>query len=87
MGKTMAPGTGLDSRQEQFLAVVLQDPYIVECFYLTGGTALSSWYLHHRASYDLDFFAKRGEPNPRLLTKWFDRNKPAIGYGSVHHDE
>jgi hypothetical protein len=25
-------------------------------FYLTGGTALSRWYLHHRYSEDLDFF-------------------------------
>jgi len=25
-------------------------------FYLTGGTALSRWYLHHRFSDDLDFF-------------------------------
>lgn len=25
-------------------------------FYLTGGTALSRWYLHHRFSEDLDFF-------------------------------
>ena len=27
-------------------------------FYLVGGTALSREYLHHRESYDLDFFAK-----------------------------
>jgi len=26
-------------------------------FYLTGGTALSRFYLHHRFSEDLDFFA------------------------------
>lgn len=25
-------------------------------FYLTGGTALAAFYLHHRKSYDLDFF-------------------------------
>ena len=27
-------------------------------FYLAGGTALSSFYFHHRESYDLDFFTK-----------------------------
>jgi predicted nucleotidyltransferase component of viral defense system len=27
-----------------------------EAFYLTGGTALSAFYLKHRQSYDLDFF-------------------------------
>jgi len=26
------------------------------CFYLTGGAALSAFYLHHRQSNDLDFF-------------------------------
>ena len=30
----------------------------VEDFYLVGGTALSSFYFHHRESYDLDFFTK-----------------------------
>ncbi len=28
-------------------------------FYLTGGTALSRQYLHHRYSDDLDFFLNR----------------------------
>src|SRR5258708_3524390 len=27
-----------------------------EQFYLTGGTALAAFHLHHRLSYDLDFF-------------------------------
>ena len=27
-------------------------------FYLTGGTALSAFYLHHRLSEDLDFFTE-----------------------------
>jgi hypothetical protein len=30
-------------------------------FYLTGGTALSRNYLHHRYSHDLDFFVNRDE--------------------------
>ncbi len=30
----------------------------IEDFYLVGGTALSSFYFHHRESYDLDFFTK-----------------------------
>jgi len=27
-------------------------------FYLTGGTALAAFYLHHRYSEDLDFFSE-----------------------------
>ncbi|MDP2929730.1 MAG: nucleotidyl transferase AbiEii/AbiGii toxin family protein [Candidatus Omnitrophota bacterium] len=30
----------------------------MEGLYLAGGTALSSFYFHHRESYDLDFFTK-----------------------------
>jgi predicted nucleotidyltransferase component of viral defense system len=30
-----------------------------ELFYLTGGTALAAFYLHHRKSYDLDFFTSQ----------------------------
>ena len=33
-------------------------PAIRESFFLTGGTALSVWYLHHRLSNDLDLFAR-----------------------------
>jgi predicted nucleotidyltransferase component of viral defense system len=28
-------------------------------FYLTGGTALAAYYLRHRLSEDLDFFAEK----------------------------
>ncbi|MBI3956224.1 nucleotidyl transferase AbiEii/AbiGii toxin family protein [Candidatus Gottesmanbacteria bacterium] len=27
-------------------------------YYLTGGTALSEFYLHHRLSEDIDFFTR-----------------------------
>lgn len=30
----------------------------IDGLYLAGGTALSSFYFHHRESYDLDFFTK-----------------------------
>jgi len=29
-----------------------------EAFYLTGGTALSAFFLKHRKSHDLDFFTR-----------------------------
>ena len=35
-----------------------------ENFYLTGGTALSAFYLHHRKSHDLDFFTSEEELIP-----------------------
>lgn len=56
MAQKMAKAVGLTTRQEQLLELVLRQPYILDTFYLSGGTALSSWYLHHRDSEDLDFF-------------------------------
>jgi predicted nucleotidyltransferase component of viral defense system len=31
---------------------------LAETFYFTGGSALAAYYLHHRRSMDLDFFAR-----------------------------
>ena len=46
----------LDDIQIQFLDEFKKDPYLLATFYLTGGTALAEYYLHHRKSEDLDFF-------------------------------
>ncbi len=87
MGKKVAPGTGLTPRQEQFLAVVLQEPYLLKHFYLTGGTALACWYLGHRESYDLDFFNEVSEVNAGWINRWFNKRKPTIGYSHIVHTE
>ena len=41
--------------QRNALAFVMADPFLKD-FYLSGGTALAAYYLHHRTSDDLDFF-------------------------------
>lgn len=43
-------------RQRDVLGGLLAHPVIERSFFLTGGTALSVFYLHHRASDDLDLF-------------------------------
>lgn len=45
--------TGL---QEKALEIFFSVPELKQHFYLTGGTALSAFYLQHRFSDDLDFF-------------------------------
>jgi predicted nucleotidyltransferase component of viral defense system len=45
----------LTSLQRQTLIAIGQTP-LGHSFYLTGGTALAAFYLHHRYSIDLDFF-------------------------------
>lgn len=42
--------------QIQFLRLFFQSPFS-KTFFLTGGTALSAFYLHHRYSQDLDLFS------------------------------
>lgn len=83
----MEDGDGLTPRQKQFLEVVLQEPYILKNFYLSGGTALSSWYLHHRESYDLDFFSEKFEVNEKHLANFLQKNKAKIGFKDVLHTE
>lgn len=87
MGHKMAQGTGLTGRQEEFLAVVLQTPYILKKFYLGGGTALSSWYLHHRESFDLDFFSESEEVNASYISKWLAGLKEKLGISDIVHEE
>lgn len=45
-------------------------------FYLTGGTALSAFYLHHRLSEDLDFFTEGDVEAESILT--FLRSIPKV---------
>lgn len=48
----------LSARQIKLLDLIGAQPQITEHFYLGGGTALAEFYLHHRYSEDLDFFAE-----------------------------
>lgn len=43
--------------QKELLGFLFSDPWFRRYFYLTGGTALSAFYLFHRYSEDLDFFS------------------------------
>ena len=41
---------------------------LTESFFLTSGTALSAFFLHHRFSEDLDFFTEQPDQVPRVLS-------------------
>ena len=45
--------------QQKILKLIAKENYFAENFYLTGGTALSAFYLKHRLSEDLDFFSEK----------------------------
>ncbi|MDZ4229253.1 MAG: nucleotidyl transferase AbiEii/AbiGii toxin family protein [Patescibacteria group bacterium] len=67
--------------------MVFQEPYLLKNFYLSGGTALSSWYLHHRESYDLDFFSEKFEVNVKHIDKILQKNKTKIGFDKIIYTE
>lgn len=63
----MAEKEILTFHQKQFLNFAAEQGYIAQNFYLTGGTALAAFYLHHRLSEDLDFFNEKEEVNLRVV--------------------
>ncbi len=54
----MAQKTILTPHQASFLDLFAKNPLLTKRFYLTGGTALSEFYLHHRESEDIDLFSE-----------------------------
>src|SRR3989339_1211882 len=62
----MAVKSILSANQKKILAAIAENQEICRVFYLTGGTALSEYYLHHRLSEDLDFFSEQ-EVDPQAI--------------------
>jgi predicted nucleotidyltransferase component of viral defense system len=56
------PDSILTSLQHRVLTSLFQNGLAERGFYLTGGTALAEFYLHHRYSDDLDFFTRKQGP-------------------------
>jgi len=76
--------TILNPDQKNILEIVSQDKAICQNFYLTGGTALAEFYLKHRLSEDLDFFAEK-EFDPQSISVFFKKNKARIGIKKVDY--
>jgi hypothetical protein len=53
-----APIRGLTDTQRRLLEAFFESQREPDPFYLSGGTALAAYYLHHRYSDDLDFFTR-----------------------------
>jgi len=68
MGETI-----LTPKQFEFLELVKLEPQITKTFYLTGGTALSEFYLQHRLSEDLDFFTEENEVDQKLVEAYLKK--------------
>lgn len=62
----------LTSNQKLLLNLLSKERYITGNFYLTGGTALTEYYLHHRYSEDLDFFSLK-EVDPSVIQTYLKK--------------
>ncbi len=59
---------------------------ISQQFYLSGGTALAGFYLHHRYSEDLDFFSEQ-EVDPLSLNTFWQDKKKKLGIQKVDFEQ
>jgi len=69
----------LTVHQRKVLELISKENYFTERFYLTGGTALSEFYLKHRISEDLDFFTEKEEVNPIVIARFLNFNSKKLG--------
>lgn len=73
MGKTI-----LTPKQSYLVEQAAKNEEIIRWYYLTGGTALAEFYLHHRLSEDLDFFTT-SEVNNQKIQAFIDSIKTPTG--------
>jgi hypothetical protein len=86
MENSLHEAVGLTIQQEAILTEMLHEQYLLDTFYLTGGTALSSWYLNHRDSYDLDFFTNKPIDYERII-RWVKHLEKIVHYTTVRFDQ
>ena len=72
----------LTTHQRLVLEQASKDPEITKWFYLTGGTALTEFYLQHRLSEDLDFFSE-SDLNVPYLKLFFTKLEPLLGITQI----
>lgn len=72
----------LSNNQIAVLDKIKKNDFLIDNFYLTGGTALAAFYLHHRYSEDLDFFSEK-EFDLMPINVFFNQIKKELGIVSV----
>ena len=81
MGQTI-----LTPHQSAVVECVQNDQSITRWYYLTGGTALTAFHLHHRLSEDLDFFTESDVFVSQLRT-FFANNLKRLSINDVKEQE
>lgn len=73
------PDSILTPLQNQVLTSLFRNDLGKRGYYLTGGTALAEFYLHHRHSEDLDFFTRRQDRLDQDFNHFLDL-LPSLGF-------
>lgn len=76
----------LSKNQKQLLAALGAERSITNAFYLSGGTALAEYYLHHRYSEDLDFFSER-EFDPQSISVVLKKLQQKTGIERISYEQ
>ena len=74
----------LTERQKKVIGLVAQSP-LCSFIYLSGGTALAEYYLHHRLSDDLDFFSLE-KIDMNVLAGFVEEVKEMLGAKKVSYE-
>ena len=82
MGQTI-----LTPKQSEFLELAQSDSQIVKHFYLTGGTALAEFYLHHRLSEDIDLFSENSEVNQSVTDAFLKKISAKLKIKNVERSQ
>lgn len=75
----------LTDEQIAFLLFIGSQKYFRTHYYLTGGTPLAAFYLHHRYSEDLDFFTEDKEVDIRAVQQLMHRAKEKCGFKKISY--
>lgn len=82
MGKSI-----LSPKQLDFLESIQSEPHITRRFYLTGGTALAEFYLHHRLSEDIDLFIEREEVPQSIVHAFLKKISPKLSVVTIRESQ
>lgn len=82
----MSESSILSENQKKLLQLLSHEQSICDHFYLSGGTALAEFYLHHRLSEDLDFFSEQ-EFDPQSISVLFKKIQAAAGITNVEYQQ
>lgn len=75
----------LTENQRLVIKTIAEDKKLKN-FYLSGGTALAAYFLHHRFSDDLDFFSEK-EFDRTYLHKFIEKLKNVLGAKKVEYQK